>query len=146
VSRFSSWAELDSLLWRLVWEWDCVHSGFCRCAVVVLVNRSHSPVQLDRVQLLLGRNVVFMGTLRTGYRPLSRIVDPAGSVVLFACAVLQSPLEAGYVQLRIESAVFAATIASTQGETSAVGKGGHRVGFLEKISKDWWSKYVIIVT
>ena len=68
-----------------------------------------------------------------------------GVLVLFVCAILQSPLEVGHIKVKVESGALSAIITSTQRETYCIGKGGYRVGFLEKIAKDWWSKYVVAV-
>ena len=113
--------------------------------MVVLINRSESPIQLERLQLTLGRKILFFGTMETGYCSHSRTIQSQGVLVLFLCAVLQSPLEVGHISMKIDSGAFSAVITSTQRETSCTAKGGYRVGFLEKVAKDWWSKYVIVI-
>lgn len=144
--RYRSWAELDLQLWRLLWEWGCIHAGFCRCAIAVLINRSFSPIQIYRVQLLLGRQVEFIGTSATGYDEPGRIIAPMGVLVLFSSGMLQSPLDAGKIHLNVDSIAFSAAITSSQRETWCECKGGFSVGFLEKMTKDWWSKYVVIIS
>eukprot|EP01034_Spumella_vulgaris_P021564 gene21564-27602_t len=143
-----SWKELDEYIWSLLWEWGCVHSSFgsCRCCVTLFVNRSDSPIQITRVQMVVGRNVVIMGSPATGYEAESRCILPNGYAVIFICAFAQSPLEVGHLQANINTAAFSAVVASTQRESFCEAKGGFTVGFLEKTVNEWWCKYVVVIS
>jgi hypothetical protein len=143
-----SWKELDEYVWSLLWEWGCVHSSFgsCRCCVTLFVNRSDSPIQITRVQMVVGRNVVIMGSLATGYEAESRSILPNGYALIFICAFAQSPLEVGHLRANINTAAFSAVVASTQRESFCEAKGGFTVGFLEKTVNEWWCKYVIVIS
>jgi hypothetical protein len=143
-----SWQRVDQHVWRLLWEWGCIHSNLsaCRCSVTVLINRSDSPIQITRVQLVIGRNVIIMGSNDTGYEAESRSLLPEGMVVVFICAFPESPLDIGHLKANINTAAFQAVVASTQRESFCEAKGGFTIGFLEKTVSDWWSKYVIVVS
>ena len=71
---YSSWAQLDEAVWRLVWEWDCSHVALqaSRCCATLIINRSRSPLQIARVQIVVGRNVLLMGSPATGFDADSR--------------------------------------------------------------------------
>lgn len=143
-----SWKELDEMIWSLLWEWGCVHSNLssCRCCVTLLINRSDSPIQITRVQMLLGRKVVIIGSDNTGYELESRLLRPKGYIVIFIAAFPQSPLEIGHLKANINTVAFSAVLASTQREARCEAKGGFTTGFLEKTVSEWWSKYVILTT
>lgn len=143
-----TWKELDEILWRLLWEWGCVHANLasCRCCAALLINRSDSPIQVTRVQMAMGRNVTIMGSTSTGYEAESRILWPRGYVVVFLVAFPQSPLEVGHLKATVHSAAFTLVLASTQRESFCEAKGGFTAGFLEKTVSEWWSKYVLLVS
>ncbi|KAJ1436817.1 hypothetical protein B484DRAFT_248622 [Ochromonadaceae sp. CCMP2298] len=143
-----SWKYVDEQIWQLLWEWGCVHSHLsaCRCSVTVLINRSDSPIQITRVQLVLGRNVLIIGSSDTGYEVESRSLLPEGMVIVFICAFPESPLDIGHLKANINTAAFSAMVASTQRESFCEAKGGFTIGFLEKTVSEWWSKYVIIIS
>ena len=143
---FNSWKQLDENIWTLIWEWGCIHSSFCRCCIGVFINHSNIPIQISRVQMVKGRNVVMMGSTSTGYEIETRCILPKGIAVIFICAYPQSPLDVGHLHANINTAAFNATLSSVQRETHCESKGGFTVGFLEKTVTDWWSKYVIIIT
>ena len=73
---FNSWKDLDDSIWRLVWEWDCTHTGLqaSRCCATVIINQSNSPLQISRVQIVHGKNVLLIGSVSTGYEIESRYV------------------------------------------------------------------------
>eukprot|EP01033_Poteriospumella_lacustris_P006747 gene6747-4866_t len=143
-----SWKEVDELIWRMLWDWGCVHANIasCRIAATLLINRSDSPLQVTRVQMMMGRNVIIMGSKQTGYEAESRILWPRGYVVVVLVAFPQSPLEIGHLKAVIHSAAFTLMVASTQRESSCEAKGGFTTGFLEKTVSEWWSKYVVLVS
>ena len=145
---YSSWQELDDKVWRFVFEWDCTHTGLqaARCSATVIINKSSSPIQIARVQIVHGRNVLLIGSEATGYEMESRAILPGGSAVVFLWAFSPSPIEIGHLKANINTAAFSVTIASTQRESSCESRGGFTVGFLEKSVSEWWSKYVILVT
>ena len=146
--KHGSWQELDERVWRFVWEWDCTHAGLqaARCSATVIVNKSPSPIQIARVQIVHGRNVLLIGSDATGYETESRAIMPGGSAVVFLWAFSPSPIEIGHLQANINTAAFSVTIASTQRESCCESRGGFTVGFLEKSVSEWWSKYVLLVT
>jgi hypothetical protein len=111
----------------------------------VIINRSNSPLQIARVQIVHGKNVLIMGSVATGYEVESRAIMPQGSVVVFIWAFSPSPIEIGHLKACISTAAFSATVASTQRESCCEAKGGFTVGFLEKSVSEWWSKYVLLV-
>jgi len=145
---FRSWQELDEQVWSLLWEWDCTHKGLnaSRCCATVVINRSDSPIQIARVQMVHGRNVTLLGSASTGYEVESRSIQPDGMAIVFIWAFPPSPIEIGHLKANINTAAFSAIVASTQRESSCEGRGGFRVGFLEKTVTDWWSKYVLVVS
>lgn len=73
-SGYLTWAQLDESVWRLVWEWHCTHSGLqaSRCCATVIINKSLSPLQISRVQIVHGKNVLLLGSIATGYEAESR--------------------------------------------------------------------------
>jgi hypothetical protein len=146
-AKYTSWQELDDRVWRFVWEWDCTHTGLqaSRCSATVIINKSSSPIQLARVQIVHGRNMLLIGSEATGYEMESRAIMPGGSAVVFLWAFSPSPIEIGHLKANINTAAFSVTIASTQRESSCESRGGFTVGFLEKSVSEWWSKYVIVV-
>jgi hypothetical protein len=146
--KIGPWSKVDQHIWRLLWEWGCIHSNLsaCRCSVTVLINRSDSPIQISRVQLVIGRNVRIIGSSACGYEVESRCLMPEGMVVVFICAFPESPLDIGHLKANINTAAFSAVVASTQRESFCEGKGGFSIGFLEKTVSDWWSKYVIVIS
>ena len=81
---FNSWKDLDDSIWRLVWEWDCTHTGLqaSRCCATVIINQSNSPLQISRVQIVHGRNVLLIGSASTGYETESRYVTVVVTMVL----------------------------------------------------------------
>jgi hypothetical protein len=146
--RSSSWKDLDRKCWQVIWEWQCTHTGInvARCCCAILINRSDSPIQIVRIMMQHGRNVLIIGSPETGYELDSRCVMPDGYVVVFIWAFVPSPIEGGHIVAEISSAAFNATLASTQRETACENRGGFSVGFLEKTVNDWWSKYTLLVT
>lgn len=142
------WRQLDEALAQLLCEWRLAHSQLaaCRCCVALIVNQSESPIQLTRIQMLMGKQVTLLGSEATGYEAESRLLGSRGYVVVFLAAFPQSPLEAGHLKAKISSVAFNGVLASTQRETSCEAKGGFTLGFLEKTVSEWWSKYVIHIT
>lgn len=145
---YKNWQDLDEKIWTLLWEWDCTHKGLnaSRSCATLIINRSESPIQIARVQMVHGRNVVIMGSAATKYETESRAIMPNGSALVFIWAFLPSPIEIGHLKANINTAAFSATVASTQRESSCEGKGGFACGFIEKTVNEWWSKYVICVS
>lgn len=143
-----SWKELDELVWQILWDWECVHmhQASCRCCVTLFINRADSPIQITRVQLAIGRNVVMMGSANTGYEEDSRCILPGGHLLVLISAFPQSPLEVGHLKANINTAAFSAVVASTQRESLCQPKGGFQVGFLEKSVTASWCKYVIVIS
>jgi hypothetical protein len=74
LGGYSSLAQMDESVWQLVWEWDCTHTGLqaSRCCATVIVNKSLSPLQIARVQIVHGKNVLILGSQATGYEAESR--------------------------------------------------------------------------
>lgn len=144
----TQWKSLDEHIWKLLWEWGCIHAHLasCRCCVTVFINRSESPIQITRLHMLMGRNILIVGSEGTGYEYESRLILPHGYVVIFISAFPQSPLEIGHLKANIHSAAFTAVLASTQRETTCDAKGGFKIGFLEKTVSEWWSKYIVVVS
>jgi len=144
--KFRDWRELDERIWTLIWQWDSVHKGLnaSRCCATLIINRSASPIQITRVQMVHGRNLSIMGGDKTGYETESRSLMPGGCAIVFIWAFLPSPIEIGHLKANINTAAFSITVASTQRESFCEGLGGFNAGFLEKTVSDWWSKYVIV--
>ena len=145
---YRNWSDLDAKVWAILWEWDRTHKGLnaSRCCATIIINRSDSPVQITRVQMVHGRNVVIFGGANTGYEAESRAIMPNGAAVVFLWAFLPSPIEIGHLKADVNTAAFSATIASTQRESVCEGRGGFCCGFLEKTVSEWWSKYVLVVS
>ena len=145
---FNTWQQVDEFIWQLLWNWGCIHAHLasCRCCVTLLINRSESPIQITRVQMMIGRNVILFGSEATGYDRESRLLYPKGYLIVFIMAFPQTPLEIGHLKTLINSAAFTALLASTLRESSCEGKAGFQVGFLEKTVTEWWCKYVIIIS
>jgi hypothetical protein len=138
---------LDERLWRLIWEWECTHTGLTasRCCVTLFINRSDTPIQIGKIQIIHGRNVLIIGSSATGYEEESRCIQPDGSVVVFIWAFSPTPIEVGHLKAVINTAEFVATVASTQRESSCESQGGLSVAFLEKSVAEWWSKYIVLI-
>jgi hypothetical protein len=145
---FSEWSELDARVWSMVEAWDTNHTGLgaCRCCAFTIINRSESPVQIVRIQMVHGRRVVLLGSGASGYDSDSRAIMPNGVVIVFASGFVPSPLEVGHLKAQIDCPAFTSTVASTQRESSCEGRGTFHVGFLEKSVSEWWSKYVLCVS
>jgi hypothetical protein len=146
-TKMRRWQDLDERIWVMIWEWMCVCRGVSatRCSIAVLVNRSMHPIQITRIQMVLGCNAVLFGSAATGFDPASKAVMPDGVVVIFLYAFPQSPLEPGHLRANIHAGAFDAVLASTQRETTCDPKAGFVMGFLEKTVTDWWSKYVMVI-
>lgn len=144
---YASLKELDERLWQTVWEWECTHTGLMpsRCCITLLLNYSDTPIQIGKIQIIHGRNVLILGSMDTGYQEESRCIQPGGSVVIFFWAFSPTPIEIGHIKAIINTAEFIVTVASTQIESSCMTQGGLAVGFLEKTADQWWSKYVVYV-
>ena len=139
--------ELDDRLWQTLWEWECTHTGLktCRCCLTLILNLSDTPIQIGKIQIIHGRNVLIFGSIETGYQEESRCIQPDGSVVIFLWAFSPTPIEIGHIKAIINTAEFTVTVASTQRESGCVSQGGLSVAFLEKTVDDWWSKYVVLI-
>ncbi len=142
------WRQLDETLWHLIYDWGLAHTNLasCRCCTTLIINHSDSPIQITRIQMMMGRQVVIMGSEATGYEAESRLIWSRGYVVVFVCAFPQSPLEVGHLKAKINSVAFTGVIASTQRETYCEAKSGFTIGFLEKSVSEWWSKYVVHIS
>jgi hypothetical protein len=146
---YNSWQQVDEFMCKLIWDWGCIHANLAasRCCVALFINKSDSPIQITRVQMLIGRNVILFGSEATGYETESRLLSPQGGyLVVFIMAFPQTPLEAGHLKANINSAAFTALLASTQRESGCEGKAGFSIGFLEKTVTEWWCKYVIVIS
>ncbi len=145
---FSEWSELDSRAWTMIEYWDTAHTGLnaSRCCAFTIINRSESPIQIVRIQMVHGHKVVLLGSGATGYDAESRAIMPNGVVIVFASAFVPTPLEIGHFKAHIDCPAFTATVASTQRESSCEARGTFHVGFLEKSVSEWWSKYVLVVS
>jgi hypothetical protein len=71
-----------------------------------------------------------------------------GFAIFLGCGFPPSFYETGMVELSLSTSAFDAVLCSDDKKSviSAGRKGGGRVGFIEKSSKEWWSKYCILVT
>ena len=74
LSGYGTLSQMDDSLWQLIWEWDCAHPALqaSRCCATLLINRSHSPLQIARVQMVYGKSVLLLGSPSTGYEAESR--------------------------------------------------------------------------
>lgn len=146
-NSLTSWQVVDQRIWSLIWEWGCINPS-SRCCVTAIINRSDSPIQITRVQMVIGKNVLIIGSKATGYEVESRCLLPEGMVIVFISAFPESALsiDTGHLKANVNTAAFSAVIASTQRESFCEGKGGFTVGFLEKTVCEWWSKYVIVIS
>ena len=142
-SRFKEmdgeWGTIDLICWSLVKEWDGAHTGLTasRCCLLLIINRSSHPVQVNKLQVIHGKAVYFLPVF--GYSSESKQVAVNGSVVVFSIA-------------NSNHASFSATtsagvfIASTKaGETQCDCSSGVNAGFVEKSVSEWWAKYVLII-
>lgn len=146
-TKYKDMKELDLLLWRCIWEWQCTHMGLLasRCCVLLLLNRSASPIQIGRVQIKHGRNVIIFGSKETNYDVDSRSIQPDGSAIIFIWAFSPSPIESGHILANVHTAEFNVTVSSNLNEASNESRGVVSVGFLEKTVSEWWSKYVLLI-
>lgn len=144
---YSSWQELDEKVWEVIWNWDSTHIGLkaARCCVTTVINLSDTSIQIARVQMVHGRNVMILGSSATRYDKESRAILPDGIAIIFIWAFSPSPIEIGHIKANVNTAAFSATLASTQRESICEAKGGFQVGFLEKTVSEFWSKYFIVV-
>jgi hypothetical protein len=137
--------ELDATIHWLISQWDIYHAAtrVSRCSVTIVLNRSANAIQIMSTHLKTGRQVLIFGP--TSYEEDSRSILPGGCVVVFCCGITPSFLDPGKVLLHLTSSGFEATLSSTVRETTCRQLNGYSVGFLEKSSTEWWSKYVILV-
>ena len=144
---YSSWQELDEKVWELIWNWDSTHVGLkaARCSATTVINLSDTPIQIARVQMVHGRNIMILGSTSTRYDRESRAILPDGIAIIFMWAFCPSPIEIGHIKANVNTAAFSATLASTQRESTCEAKGGFQVGFLEKTVSEFWSKYCIVL-
>ena len=144
---YSSWQELDEKVWELIWNWDTTHVGLkaARCCATTVINLSDTSIQIARVQMVHGRNVMILGSSSTRYDKESRAILPDGVAIIFIWAFSPSPIEIGHIKANVNTAAFSATLASTQRESTCEAKGGFQVGFLEKTVSEFWSKFCIVV-
>ena len=148
TNGFDSWRSLDEKVWSLVWEWESTHQGLsaARCCATTIINRSDGQIQLARVQMVTGRNVLLLGSEKTGFDAESRSILPDGVVVIFMWAFSPSPIEIGNLKANINTAAFWATVSSVQRQSCCESRGGFTAGYLEKTVTEWWSKYVLLIT
>jgi hypothetical protein len=145
--QYQTLKRLDEIIHWLIYQWDIYHAAtrISRCCVTIILNRSDNAIQILRSDLKTGRQVLIFGP--QSYEEDSRSILPGGGfVVVFGCGVTPSFLDSGRVQLHLLTGGFDALISSTLQETSCKQLNGYSVGFLEKSSTEWWSKYVILVT
>jgi len=145
---FASWAELDSRVWSMVEAWDASHRALraSRCCAFIVINRSDTPVQISRMQMIRGNHMLLLGSSACGFDPDSRSILAHGVVIFFASAFVPTPIEVGHLKACIECPAFSATVASTQRESSCETKGAFHVGFIEKSVSEWYSKYVLVIS
>jgi hypothetical protein len=145
--QYQTLKRLDEIIHWLIYQWDIYHAAtrISRCCVTIILNRSDNALQILRSDLKTGRQVLIFGP--QSYEEDSRSILPGGGfVVVFGCGVTPSFLDSGRVQLHLVTGGFDALISSTLQETACRQLNGYSVGFLEKSSTEWWSKYVILVT
>ena len=145
----TSWKHLDDKVWNIVWEWLCIHQGInsARCCATIIINRSVCPFQFNRIRLLHGKSVHIFGSAASGYEPLTRLLQPGGTALIFSLAFAQSPIEVGHIKVTMScSQGVNISLASTQSETSCTSDGSFVLGFLEKTTSEKWSKQAIVIT
>jgi hypothetical protein len=152
VPPATKWRVLDERVWVVIWEWLCTHHGLntARCNATVLINKSQSPFQINRMRMLYGKCVHLLGSLEhTGFDPSTRLLYPGGVVVVLCIAYAPSPIEVGHLKVLLKcSHGCKITIASTQSESSVEAGGGGKfeLSLLEKTVSEIWSKYVIVIS
>jgi hypothetical protein len=143
--------ELDQKVWRLVYEWQCIHTTIraSRCIAALVINRSEHHVQILRTEMMEGKNVRILGGTPEvgGYDGESRsILCGGGSAIIFAYGFTPNLIDPGHVKVRVFTSAFSGQISTRKAGTSCQAVGGYDVRYLEKSSTDWWAKYVILVS
>jgi hypothetical protein len=140
--------QLDESLWQMVSDFSSSHSGMnsCRCCLFAIINRSTTPVQILRTEMMEGRSVHILGVGgRNGYDPESRSIMPNGGVaVIFAYGYRPSLVDKAHVKVCVFTSAFTANVATRKDRTNCEAVGGCCAGFLEKSLSQWWCKYVLV--
>jgi hypothetical protein len=150
------YARIDNVATWLVHSYvlSCNKFSRSRCCLVVILNASNSAVSLLDSDLLKGR-VLYTIDVR-GYDSKSRSIrQKNGFAIFLGCGFPPSFYESGEVEMSLSTNAFNAVLCNDaqkssiserkRGGSSSV-SSGHNVGFIEKSTKEWWSKYCILIT
>mmetsp|Transcript_1548 Transcript_1548/g.2909 ORF Transcript_1548/g.2909 Transcript_1548/m.2909 type:complete len:351 (+) Transcript_1548:3407-4459(+) len=138
------YARLDEAATWLVHSYlkSCNKFSLTRCCVVIVLNASSRSVSLLEVTMVKGRKIYNSNTT-------SSIEPNNGHAIFLGCGAPPSFYESGVVEMSLSTSAFDAVL-STDAKRAVISEGkrgdGRRVGFVEKTSKEWWSKYCILVT
>lgn len=146
-SRTLTGPHIDALVWQLLYEWKFIHHGFSasRCLALLVLNNLATPIQINDVKVKEGRNSRVYG--QRGYDSAARCVLPGGFVLIFAWGFMPSLVDLAHVKVVVSTSVCAVTVSTRKNRSQCDSvEQGFSVGFLEKSLKDWWAKYVLVVS
>jgi hypothetical protein len=146
---FAYHKQLDDALWAMVCDWTNNHDfilNASRCCACLIINHSHTSVQLRDIDLKEGADVVVIGVAQ-GYDEHSKVVFPAGgAVVVFAYGKRPTIISKEHVKMKIKTSAFSSMVATREFRSECSAEAGFSPCFLEKTRTDWWAKYVICIT
>ena len=146
---------------RTVLEWRVNHAQLhevSRCCALLVVNLSDNPIQILRLDVQEGKNVVIWGMGATvtsavtgadtvGYDSESRtIMGGGGAAMVFAYGFVPTPIDAGHVKVGVLTSAFHATVSTRPSCAGCAAVGGCTAGYLEKSLSEYWAKFVIVVS
>lgn len=150
---------------------SCNKFSRSRCCLVLLLNASPHMVTVLHAELTKGRVLHSLDgsggcndsdTGDSDHHDFdsdkkSTLAPNNGFALYFGCGFPPSFYESGAVELTLTTSVFDAVLCTDVmkstiteggggGGSGACSSGGSRVGFIEKSSKEWWSKYCILIS
>jgi hypothetical protein len=141
-----SWAALDRICFALVTEWCAAQDSSmraARCCVMLLVNQTRRPIQVEKMELLKGHSAHLLP--QSGFIEDSKLIDPNGVVVFFATANKATAADSGHTAIGVTLTAARIIVSSEISRSVAEPIGDSQVGFLEKSTAGFWSKYTVFI-
>jgi hypothetical protein len=141
-----SWAALDRICFALATEWSVAHDSSlraARCCVMLLVNQTRRPIQVEKMELLKGNSAHLLP--QSGFIEDSKLIEPNGVVVFFATANKATSMDSGHTAIGITLTAARIIVSSELSRSVAEPIGDSNVGFLEKSTVGLWSKYAVFI-
>ena len=118
-----------------------------RCCVVTIINDTSREIIVNTSKLIRGRMLHTVDV--PGYDKKSNVIRPNfGFAIFFGCGDPPSFYDSGSIEFSLSTNAFDAFICEDE-KRSVVSKVGavydYKIGFIEKSSAEWWSKYCIFI-